>query len=102
MIGSRIMTAIRNRKHALAARLPAPMAAPETVRLRQMRITLVAHLALLVLITLAWGPIATSRIVAIAALAWIAVAIGALVIGTRWLVLKVRADNAWVSREREE
>lgn len=101
MIGRRILVGLRARCAALVDRLPAPMAAPETPLLRRMRLSLVAHLGLLALLTMAWGPIATSCFATIAALAWLCLALGALVVGTCWLVLKIRADHVWISRERE-
>lgn len=101
MSASRIFTALRARRAALIARVPAPMAAPETPRLRALRISVVAHLGMLAIITSAWGPIADSRFATIGALAWLCLALGALVVGTCWLVLKIRADHAWISRERE-
>ena len=101
MNASRILAALRARRAVFVDRLPAPMAAPETPRLRALRISLVVHLGLLAIITTAWGPIAASRFATIGALAWLCLALGALVVGTFWLVLKIRADHAWISRERE-
>lgn len=101
MIGRRIREALLARRAALLARLPAPMAAPETPQLRRMRISLVAQLGLLALLTAAWQPIAASCFALIAALAWLSLGLGALVVGLCWLFLKIRADHAWLTRERE-
>lgn len=102
MTAKRITARVVAWKHALAARLPAPMAAPETPQLRRWRIRLVVQLALLAVLTAAWEPIAATGLRLIAAIVWLALALASLVVGTCWLVAKLRADRAWLARERDK
>lgn len=93
---------LANLKRALEARLPAPMAAPETPRLRRLRVTLIVELAVMAVLTAAWEPLVAIGLRLPAAFIWLTLALSALVIGRRWLVAKVRADKAWQERERSE
>ncbi|WP_292931892.1 hypothetical protein [Novosphingobium sp. PASSN1] len=97
-MGWRIIAALRRWKSALVERLPVPMAAPETPHLRSLRMVLVVELMLLGLLTAAWEPIASTSLGRIAPFAWLVLALNALIVGTRWLVVKIRADNAWAVR----
>lgn len=102
MTGGRIIATLCRWKRTLAARLPAPMAAPETRNLCQMRISLVVDLVLLALLSAAWEPIAATSLGGIAAFVWLLLALHCLIVGICWLVLKVRVDNAWAARDRDE
>lgn len=98
MMGWRITPALRRCKSTLVERMPVPMAAPETPHLRSLRMALVLQLMLLALLTAAWEPIASTSLGRIAPFAWLVLALNALIVGTRWLVVKIRADNAWAVR----
>jgi hypothetical protein len=77
------------------------MAAPETPHLKQLRWTLIVHLVLLTALTALMGPlVAIARL--FAAIAWLGLALGSLMVGTLWLIMKDRADNAWLMRGEEE
>lgn len=89
---------LRAGRRALAERLPAPMAAPETARLRHMRLTLIGELCLLAVLTAAWPLVATTCLRALGAFVWLALALSALILGVRWLTAKIRADNAWAKQ----
>ena len=93
MMGWRIIPALHRWKSALADRLPAPMAAPETPQLRSVALGL---------LTVAWEPIAYSGMGRIAAFVWLVLALNALIVGARWLILKIRADDAWAARDDDE
>lgn len=93
-----IISRIRAGRRALDERLPAPMAAPETLHLRHMRLTLIGELCLLAVLTAAWPFVATTCLRALGAFVWLALALSALAIGVRWLAAKVRADNAWAKQ----
>lgn len=88
-------------KRAVADRLPAPMAAPETPRLRRLRITLIVELAAIAVLTASWEPLVRVGARIPAAFLWLTLAIGALLVGVRWLTAKIRADKAWEGRSRE-
>ena len=102
MMAWRIIPALHRSKSALADRLPAPMAAPETPQLRSFRVALVVQLVALGLFTAAWEPIVSSGMGRFAAFVWLVLALNALMVGTRWLVLKIRADDAWAARDHGE
>ena len=102
MTRANIVESLRKVGLWIEKRLPAPMAAPETPRLRRMRLTLVGNLAMLALLTAAWGPIAATAARTVAALAWVALAFASLIVGLQWLVAKIRADDVWLSREGDE
>ena len=101
-MGRTISVRWRAWREAAAARLPAPMAAPETPRQRQLRTTLITLLAILAVLTSAWPAIAATCLRAPAALVWLTLALTSLIIGVRWLTIKVRADNAWLISKGEE
>jgi hypothetical protein len=102
MMGWRITPALRRCMSALVERLPAPMAAPEAPHLRSLRMALVVELMLLGFLTAAWEPIASTGVGTIAPFAWLVLALHALIVGTRWLVVKIRADKAWAARILDE
>ncbi len=102
MTRDRIVTSLRKVGDWIDKHLPAPMAAPETPRLRRLRLTLVVQLALLAILTAAWGPIAATAARTVAALAWVALAFASLIVGLQWLIAKIRADDAWLLREGDE
>jgi len=102
MNGGRIITRLRAIRRWIEARLPAPMAAPETPRLRRLRLTLVVQLALLAVLTAAWEPIVWAGARLAAAILWLGLALACGVVGVVWLTAKIRADEAWLVREREE
>lgn len=89
-------------KRAIEARLPAPMAAPETSRLKRLRITLIVELAAMAVLTTAWEPLIRLGAQLPAAFLWLTLALSTVVIGLRWLITKLKADKAWAERERGE
>ena len=89
-------------KRSIGDRLPAPMAAPETPQLRRMRVTLITELAMLAVLTAAVPARSQACLRAIGAFAWLALAGSSVIVGLRWLTAKIRADDAWAVREREE
>ena len=102
MMVTRIRARLGAAKRSIGDRLPAPMAAPETPQLRHMRVTLIAQLAMLAVLTAAVPAISQACLRAIGMFAWLALAGSSLIIGVRWLNAKIRADDAWAVREREE
>lgn len=102
MTGGRIVTSLRAIRRWIDTRLPAPLAAPETPRLRRLRLTLVVQLALLAVLTAAWEPIVWVGARLAATILWLGLALACVVVGVVWLTAKIRADEAWLVREREE
>jgi hypothetical protein len=92
------MSGIRRR---LSDAMPAPLAAPETPRLRRLRLSLLALLAWIGSMTFlfpwlhAIAPMTT-------VLVWQACALAALAIGVIWVRAKNRADDAWLMRDEED
>jgi len=85
----------------LSERIPVPMAAPETPRLRRMRHTIIGICLALALTVLAWEPLlklgGCYAFVALQAL------VLALVLLTLiWARAKWRADQAWLYRDQGE
>lgn len=102
MMVTRIRARLGAAKRSIGDRLPAPMAAPETPQLRRMRVTLIAQLAMLAVLTAAVPALSQTSLRAIGVFAWLALAGSSLIVGVRWLTTKIRADKAWAVREREE
>ena len=102
MMVTRIRARLGATTRSIGDRLPAPMAAPETPQLRHMRVTLIAQLAMLAVLTAAVPAISQACLRAIGMFAWLALAGSSLIVGVRWLTAKIRADDAWAVREREE
>jgi len=101
MIGGSLQGWMRAFRQWTAAHLPAPLAAPETARLRRLRLTLVGLLTLLAVLTALLDPlIAIARLAA--ALLWLGLAFSSAIVGLIWLRAKLRADDAWIMRERDE
>ena len=102
MMVTRIRARLGAAKRSIGDRRPAPMAAPETPQLRRMRVTLIAELAMLAVLTVAVPAFSQTCLRAIGVFAWLAFAGSSLIIGVRWLTAKIRADNVWTERESEE
>ncbi len=81
--------------------MPAPLAAPETVRLRRLRLYLLALLAWIGLLTFLF-PSLHRFAPMITVLVWQASALAALGTGFIWVRDKNRADDAWLMREEED
>lgn len=78
----------------IAALVPAPLAAPETIQLRRQRYAVLGAFGLLGCVSLFWqGLVITLGILASALLSGIIVFL--LVLGPLWLLAKWRADEAW-------
>ena len=102
MMVRQIRARLRAAKRAIGDRLPAPMAAPESPQLLRMRVTLITELAMLAVLTAAAPALSQACLRAIGAFAWLALAGSSVIVGLRWLTAKIRADDAWAVREREE
>ena len=102
MMVTRIRARLHAAKRSIGDRFPAPMAAPESRQLRRMRVTLITELAMLAVLTAAVPAFSQACLRAIGAFAWLALAGSSVIIGVRWLNAKIRADDAWAVREREE
>lgn len=84
----------------LAERAPIPMAAPELPALRQARLRIIAALSLLAVAGAGWEPLGLRhQPAALAALAGLAVFLALQI--PLWALAKLRADEAWLMRERE-
>jgi uncharacterized BrkB/YihY/UPF0761 family membrane protein len=80
--------------------IPAPLAAPETPRLRRLRLYLLTLLAWIGLITFLFPSL--HRIAPMTTvLVWQASALAALAIGVIWVRDKNRADDAWLMRDED-
>ncbi|KUR75339.1 hypothetical protein [Novosphingobium sp. Fuku2-ISO-50] len=90
MIG-RLFNQARDR---LVARLPAPMAAPETVAQRRRRWRLICLLAMMAMVSL-MAPTLAGVSQAGTALLWLGLALATLLQGTTWLTAKLHADAVW-------
>lgn len=102
MMATRIRARLGAAKRSIGDRLPAPMAAPETQELRRMRVTLITQLAMLAVLTAAVPALSQTCLQAIGVFAWLALAGSSVIVCVRWLTAKIRADDAWAAREREE
>jgi len=97
MIGRLIETA----GHCLGAKLPAPMAAPETPEQRGRRWRLIGLLGAMAVVTwMAPTMIEVSRFGT--ALLWLSLALTTLLQSTTWLTTKLRADAAWLDARLED
>ena len=88
----------------IADRIPAPMAAPETLEQRHRRWRLIGMLTAMAVVTLfAPSLIMISRCGT--ALLWLGLVLGTLIQGATWLTIKLRTDAAWLdeqlARDRE-
>ena len=85
----------------IADRIPAPMAAPETLQQRDRRWRLIGLLATMAVVTLvAPSLIQISRFGT--ALLWLGLALATLIQGTTWLTTKLRADATWLDEQIDE
>jgi len=97
MIGRLIETT----RHRLGAKLPAPMAAPETPEQRGRRWRLIGLLGAMAVVTwMAPTLLLVSRFGT--ALLWLGLALATLLQGTTWLTTKLRADAAWLDERLED
>lgn len=86
---------IKTAGERVAAQIPEPMAAPETVEQRRRRWRLIGLLATMAVVTLlAPTLILISQIGT--ALIWLGLALATLIQGTTWLTTKLRADASWL------
>ena len=88
-------------RQRLSDAMPAPLAAPETPRLRRLRLSLLALLAWIGVMTFLFPELHSLAPMAVV-LIWQASALAALGTGIIWVRDKNRADDAWLMRERED
>lgn len=82
----------------IAARIPAPMAAPETLQQRDRRWRLIGMLTAMAVVTLfAPSLIMISRCGT--ALLWLGLVLATLIQGATWLTTKLRTDAAWLDEQ---
>lgn len=96
----RMVASVVAARARIAHHLPAPLAAPESVRLAAARRRVIGALLLLALTCLRTGELRAispllPAVVGLALLVFLAVQI------PLWLRAKLRADHAWLMRERE-
>jgi hypothetical protein len=101
MQGARLENSPSAARRWLSERLPVPMAAPETPRLRRMRHTIIGICLTLGLMVLEWEPLLKlGGCYAFVALQALALAL--VLLGLIWARAKWRADQAWLYRDQGE